>query len=142
MKKWIQGTNAVIFSVAVIGIFIILTLFLNSIGTFQVDLTKNKQYTLSDQTITTLQGLDQNVEALVFLNSQDAEVYTREVTDLLAEYHKVNSKLEVKTYDLLTNPTLAKQYGVTESAVVLKKEILPKLFLSTICSLMVQELVI
>ncbi|MDN4619800.1 GldG family protein [Paenibacillus sp. PsM32] len=121
MKKWIQGTNAVVFSVAVIGIFIILTLFLNSIGTFQVDLTKNKQYTLSDQTITTLQGLDQNVEALVFLNSQDAEVYTREVTDLLAEYHKVNSKLEVKTYDLLTNPTLAKQYGVTESAVVLKK---------------------
>jgi len=121
MKKWIQGTNAVVFSVAVIGIFIILTLFLNSIGTFQVDLTKNKQYTLSDQTITTLQGLDQNVEALVFLNSQDAEVYTREVTDLLAEYHKVNSKLEVKTYDLLTNPTLAKQYGVTESSVVLKK---------------------
>ncbi|ODP30571.1 hypothetical protein PTI45_00080 [Paenibacillus nuruki] len=121
MKKWIQGTNAVVFSVAVIGIFIIVTLFLNSIGTFQVDLTKNKQYTLSDQTITTLQGLDQNVEALVFLNSQDAEVYTREVTDLLAEYHKVNSKLQVKTYDLLTNPTLAKQYGVTESAVVLKK---------------------
>lgn len=121
MKKWIHGTNTIVRSVAVIGIFIILTLFLYSLGHFQIDLTQNKQYTLSDQTVTTLDGLDQNVDALVFLNSQDAEVYTREVTDLLAEYHKVNSKLEVKTYDLLTNPTLAKQYGVTESSVVLKK---------------------
>ncbi|WP_322906880.1 GldG family protein [Paenibacillus campi] len=121
MSKWISRTNASVISLAAIGIFIVLTLFLNSLGTFQVDLTQNRQNTLSDQTISTLKAIKQPVEALVFINPQDAQVYTREVTDLLQEYHKINNKLEVKQYDLLQNPDLARQYGVTESTVVLKQ---------------------
>ncbi|MEW4371501.1 GldG family protein [Paenibacillus kandeliae] len=121
MSKWITRTNAIVVSVAAIGIFIVLTLFLNSLGNFQTDLTKNKQNTLSDQTISTVKSINEPVEAMVFMNAQDAQVYTREVTDLLDEYHKLNSKLEVKQYDLLQNPELARQYGVTESTVVLKQ---------------------
>lgn len=121
MGKWISRTNATVISIAAIGIFIVLTLFLNSLGTFQVDLTKNRQNTLSDQTISTLKAINEPVEAMVFINPQDAQVYTREVTDLLQEYHKINNKLEVKQYDLLQNPELARQYGVAESTVVLKQ---------------------
>ncbi|ANF98117.1 GldG family protein [Paenibacillus bovis] len=120
MRNWIYRTNAIVISVAAIGIFIVLTLFLNSLGTFQVDLTKDRQNTLSDQTMTTLHNIKDPVEAMVFTNPGDAQVYTRQVTDLLNEYHKINSKLEVKEYGLLQNPELARQYGVTGSAVVFK----------------------
>ena len=36
MKKWLSHTNSTVLSVAVIGIFILLTLFLNSLGGFQL----------------------------------------------------------------------------------------------------------
>ncbi|WP_017814151.1 GldG family protein [Paenibacillus shenyangensis] len=120
MRNWIYRTNAIVIAVAAIGIFIVLTLFLNSLGTFQLDLTKDRQNTLSDQTITTLQNIKDPVEAMVFIDPSDAQVYTRQVTDLLNEYHKINSKLEVKEYGLLQNPELARQYGVTGSTVVFK----------------------
>ena len=45
MNKWIRGTNATVLSIAAIGIFILLTIFLHSLKGFQVDLTKNKNFT-------------------------------------------------------------------------------------------------
>lgn len=39
MKKWLGHTNSVVLSIAAVGIFILLTLFLRSLGGFQLDLT-------------------------------------------------------------------------------------------------------
>ncbi|MGO4271439.1 ABC transporter, partial [Paenibacillus sp. TAF58] len=71
MNKWIRGTNATVLSIAVIGIFIILTIFLHSLKGFQVDLTKNKSFTLSEQTVATLKNLNQDIHIVAFTNSGD-----------------------------------------------------------------------
>ncbi|WP_068777508.1 GldG family protein [Paenibacillus sp. FJAT-26967] len=120
MKKLLRGTNTAVLTVAVIGIFILLTFFLHSLKDFQLDLSKNKMYTLSEQTIGTLQGLDQDIQITAFTNPmEDSEgVLTREVTDMVQEYTKRNNKITFKQYDMLKEPSKAQQYGVQQSSVI------------------------
>lgn len=117
MNKWIRGTNAVVLSAAVIGIFVILTIFLHSVKGFQLDLTKNKNFTLSDQTVSTLKNLDQDIHIIAFTNSSDNSnaFITRQVLDMLQEYKKQSNKITFDEYDMLKQPSMAKQYGVDAS---------------------------
>lgn len=120
MKKWLGHTNSVVLSVAAVGIFILLTLFLRSLGGFQLDLTAGKQYTLSDQTLTTIQGVKEDVRLIAFtVSTSQNQKLNRDVTDMLNEYAKRNNKLKVEQYDLNQEPILAKQYGVTSASIVL-----------------------
>jgi hypothetical protein len=112
MNKWLRGTNAVVLSAAVIGIFLILTIFLHSVKGFQVDLTKNKSFTLSDQTISTLKNLNKDIHVIAFTNSGQNTFATRQVTDMIQEYKKYTNKITYDEYDMLKQPTMAKQYGV------------------------------
>ncbi|MCM3785853.1 GldG family protein [Neobacillus mesonae] len=130
MKKWLNHTNSAVISVAVIGIFILLTLFLNSLGGFQLDLTANKQNTLSEQTLDAISNVKEDVRVLVFtVNSSSDELLNREVTDIVQEYSNRNSKLKVEQYNLESEPILAQQYGLTSSSIVLvqgdKQQIIP-----------------
>lgn len=109
-----------VLSVAAAGIFILLTLFLRSLGGFQVDLTAGKQYTLSDQTLTAIQGVKEDIRLIAFtVSTSQNQKLNRDVTDMLSEYAKRNSKLKVEQYDLNQEPLLAKEYGVTEASIVL-----------------------
>ncbi|MEK4366799.1 GldG family protein [Paenibacillus sp. FSL R5-0473] len=122
MKKWLSHTNSTVLSVAVIGIFILLTLFLNSLGGFQLDLTSNKQYTLSDQSLTAIKNVKDDVNILVLtVENANNTVLNREVTDMVEEYTKRNSKLKIKQYNLTQEPALASKYGITGSSIVLEQ---------------------
>ncbi|UQZ84322.1 ABC-type uncharacterized transport system [Paenibacillus konkukensis] len=115
MNKWIRGTNAVVLSLAVIGIFIVLTIFLNSTKTMQIDLTQNKQFTLSDQTVQTLKTLDKDVHIMAFTSSQTDTLMNREVTELVQEYKKRNGKIVFDQYNIENQPQVAQQYDVDPS---------------------------
>ncbi|MBP1992695.1 GldG family protein [Paenibacillus eucommiae] len=119
MNKWIRGTNAVVFSAAVVGIFIILTIFLHSIKGFQLDMTKNKSFTLSDQTISTLSKLDKDIHIVVFTNPSVDPYITRQVTDLIQQYKVRSSKVTYEEFDMLKQPSKAKQYGVDANGTVI-----------------------
>ncbi|MCL6458637.1 MAG: GldG family protein [Gorillibacterium sp.] len=113
MKKWIRGTNAIVRIAAVIGIFILLTVFLHTVKGFQWDLTASKKFTLADQTITVLKDLDKDVHVIAFTNSS-MEYYNRQISDLLQEYGKRNGKLTFKEVDPKKQPSLATQYKVEQ----------------------------
>jgi ABC-type uncharacterized transport system involved in gliding motility auxiliary subunit len=115
MRTWIRGTNAVAVSAAVIGIFIVLTLFLQSLSGFQLDLTKNKSFTLSDQTLTALKSVNKDIHITAYTNSQENLFITRQVTDILDEYKKRNSHISYDSVDMLKQPAQAKQAGVDAS---------------------------
>ncbi|SEP09050.1 GldG family protein [Paenibacillus sp. OK076] len=122
MKKWLSHTNSTVLSVAVVGIFILLTLFLNSLGGFQLDLTSNKQYTLSDQSLTAIKNVKEDVNILVLtVENANNTVLNREVSDMVQEYTKRNSKLKMKQYNLTQEPALASKYGITGSSIVLEQ---------------------
>ncbi|SDE51605.1 ABC-type uncharacterized transport system [Paenibacillus sp. UNCCL117] len=112
MNKWIRGTNATVLSLAVIGIFIVLTIFLNSAKGLQVDLTENNKFTLSDQTKQTLDGLDKDIK-IISLTTTDTNPYMkREVVELVQEYKKRTGKITFEEYDAVQNPAVARQYEV------------------------------
>jgi ABC-type uncharacterized transport system involved in gliding motility auxiliary subunit len=111
VKNWIKGANATVLSLAAIGIFILLTIFLHSLPGVQWDLTASKKFTLSDKTITTLKNLDQEVHAIAFTESGQGVVYT-EIKDMLDEYQKRSGKFTWEEVDPKKNPTLAQKYSI------------------------------
>jgi hypothetical protein len=115
LNKWIRGTNAVVMSIAVIGIFIVLTIFLNSMKSMQVDLTQDKKFTLSDKTVETLQALDQEVRLITLTSDQTDPYIKRQVEELVQEYKKRSGKLVSEEIDIVKNPATAKQYEVDPS---------------------------
>lgn len=73
------------------------------------DLTANKQYSLSDQSIKLLRGLDEPVKVRVFDKETDFERYKTR----LAEYeYQSNKKMNVEYIDADKHPVEARQYDV------------------------------
>jgi hypothetical protein len=112
MNKWIRGTNAAVLSLAVIGIFIVLTIFLNSVKGLQVDLTKDKKFTLSESTENALKSLDKDVHIISFTSDQTDTYAKRQVVELVQEYKKRTGKITFDEYDMVKQPSIAKQYDV------------------------------
>jgi len=88
---------------------------------FRIDLTENRQYTISDATKRILKGLDDIVTIKVFFSKElPPEVHTRvnEVRDILSEYKSVaGGKLRVTWEDPAESDTirnLAMSLGVPE----------------------------
>ena len=73
------------------------------------DLTKNKQYTLSDQTVKLLQNLDSPVKFLVF---DRADSFDRFRSSLEEYKYQSPSKVDVQYIDADKRPVEAKQYQV------------------------------
>ena len=73
------------------------------------DLTANRQYSLSDQTVKLLQGLDAPVKFMVFDQETNFDRYRPRLT----EYAYNSSKVTAQYIDAEKDPAAAKQYGVT-----------------------------
>jgi len=72
------------------------------------DLTANRQFSLSDQTIKLLKGLDAPVKVLVFDQGTNLDRYRPRLTEY--EYH--SSQLKAEYVDVDRKPVQAKQYNV------------------------------
>lgn len=112
MKTWIRGTNAAVFSIAIVGIFIVLTVFLSSIKGLQWDWTESKKFTLADQTLMVLDELQEPLHIVSF-TSQDPYI-DRQVADLLREYEKQNSLISFEEINPVQQPSMAQKYQVTQ----------------------------
>jgi ABC-type uncharacterized transport system involved in gliding motility auxiliary subunit len=103
-----------VLSLAVIGIFIIATIFLGSVKGTQWDLTKNKQFTLSEQTLSMLKNLDKDVKITAFtgVQTQGDSIMNQHVIDILKEYEKRNKKITLVEIDPIKEPAKANQYQI------------------------------
>lgn len=120
MNKWIRGTNATVVSIAVVGIFIIVTLFLNSMKGIQFDLTTNKKYSLSEQTISVLGKLDRDIKVTLFTGggSTDEGIMYRDIRDLLNEYKKRSVHILFEEVNPNLDPAKAQQYGIDQAGTI------------------------
>lgn len=112
MNKWIRGTNAAVVSVAVIGIFIVLTIFLNAAKGMQIDMTSDQKYSLSPQTIEALGKLEENIRIIVLTSPSTDPYVTQEVIDIAKVYQKYSNKITFEEYDVVKNPAIAREYDV------------------------------
>lgn len=75
------------------------------------DLTEGGLFTLSDQTISIAEGLDQDVTILAFFSSGSMEELTFQT--LLEGYEQHTGRLKVEYHDPIRNPLLAEENSIT-----------------------------
>src|SRR2546422_1961913 len=106
-RKVLAGANFAVYTLAVIAIAALANWFVDR-NDKTWDLTPNKSYSLSPQTIKLLRGLDRDVIVYVFEQKQRM----REGHDLLDNYASTSRRLTVKYVDADGEPVLAKQFAV------------------------------
>ena len=102
------GINAIILTLIALGI-VILVNFISNRHHRRVDLTSNKRYSLAEQTLKILRGLDRDVKFTAFYKDGEGE----SLKDLLMEYDYCSQKIEYEFVDPDRYPGKARRYGVT-----------------------------
>lgn len=85
----------------------------------RLDLTTGRQYTLSRHAKRLLSGLEQNVEMVAFLRSQNAR--NPYIRDLLRRIGNASGRITWDEVDVNRSPAKARQYGVTSYGAVVVK---------------------
>lgn len=100
------GSNALVLSVAVIGIVVLLN-YLSSRYYKRFDVTEIKQHSLSEQSIQIVKGLKDEIEVIGFYpNGRDREAFEK----WLDEYNAHTDRLRYQTVDPILEPGKAEQY--------------------------------
>jgi ABC-type uncharacterized transport system involved in gliding motility auxiliary subunit len=104
--------NTLLIGAAVIGILGLINVVASNRHQ-RWDLTANKQYSLSDQTLKVLAELPQTVQITAFYQDDDSR--KRDAQDLLTEYEtRSNGKVSVEFVDPDREPSRAQQAGIKE----------------------------
>ncbi len=110
-----REANSVVKSVA----FIIILLFINLISlqnNYEYDLTTSGRFTLSQQTIETLNSLSKPVQVIGFFHTGDAH---RDLAqDYLERYTHYTEKLTYSLYDAQIEAALAQSYNFTHNGLL------------------------
>ncbi len=124
IRAWIGGrpfafgANAALASAAFIGIMVLLNI-LATRHAQRWDLTAEKRFSLSPQTLQILQSLPEPVEALAFF-SQNFQFARQDAEDLLDQYrHYSNGKFSYRFIDPVAQASLARQWGITQDGTIL-----------------------
>lgn len=113
-KKTRYGINAVIYSLLVISIFVVIQVIF-TLNSIQIDLTKQKKYSLSDQTEKVLRGLKDSIDAYYFYS---VKARNNQIEDTLKQYEKKTSKFKFISVDADKNPGIAKRFNVDRYGIV------------------------
>ncbi|HXB98108.1 MAG TPA: GldG family protein, partial [bacterium] len=103
-----QGANAAVFSVAVVAIAVLIQALLAGTNV-SADVTKNKTFTLADETVKTVKGLGGKVQVLAFFGEENRAQFE----DLLKRVRQINpAQFDFQFVDPNKNPLMAQEYGV------------------------------
>jgi ABC-type uncharacterized transport system involved in gliding motility auxiliary subunit len=103
----VEGANLALYTVVVLCIIAVVNWFVSNHDKHW-DLTPNKSYSLSPQTLKLLKGLDRDVTIYVF----DRKASLREGRDVLENYAKASGRIDVRYVDPDRQPGLSKEMGV------------------------------
>jgi ABC-type uncharacterized transport system involved in gliding motility auxiliary subunit len=109
------ASNALVMTLAFVGI-VALVNFLAAKHNREYDLTENRQFTFSEQTINILRKLDQPVQVIGFFQSGDPRQDLAE--DYLARSSHYTNFLTYEFHDPNVKPKLAKSYDLTNFGLV------------------------
>ena len=110
------STNVTVSILALFGIAVVVNLLVVEKFDKAIDLTTDKWYTLSDQTLSILQKLDHEVKISAFFSSNpQSEIEKRQydqVKDLLAMYHRQSDKISIEFVDSYVQVKKVEEYGI------------------------------
>jgi ABC-type uncharacterized transport system involved in gliding motility auxiliary subunit len=89
--------------------------YLASVHNKSVDLTSNKRYTLSDQTIKIVKNLKDEVDIYYFDETKQFPA----AQDLLDRYNNLSTKLKIQYVDPYKKPQMAREFGVHAAGTII-----------------------
>lgn len=122
IKKWFCSKKVRYggMSAAVTALFLVVVVLLNIAASaltdrypLTADLTKEKIYHISDQSVQFLKQLEKPVAMTVFMNEQqaDSDQYLLQFKRVISQYEQHTKNLTVTFIDLLSNPAYASNYA-------------------------------
>jgi ABC-type uncharacterized transport system involved in gliding motility auxiliary subunit len=105
----LQTANAVLMTALVFAL-LGFAVFLSDKHSKRIDLTAAQQFSLADQTVKVLQGLQEDLRVTYFYNPQEQE---QRYNDLLKEYAALTPKFKHELIDLDRKPDIAREHNVT-----------------------------
>jgi ABC-type uncharacterized transport system involved in gliding motility auxiliary subunit len=112
LKSWARrgGLNATVVTVGIIAAAIGINYLFHRYH-WQTDLTKNKRFTLADQSIQVVKGLKEPVKAYAFFYTGSPN--RRQAEQLLRQYADASDRFKYELVDPLENQTLPEQKKLT-----------------------------
>lgn len=114
-RRWlVNGTKTFLLFVICFLVYITLNLFLTSLKLPEIDITKNKIYSLSDASKSAIEKVDQDIKIYTYGFEEDSQLLK-----FLEKYHNANNKI---TYERLTednNYEMIKENDLKEGYYVL-----------------------
>lgn len=109
------GSNALLLTLAFVGILVVIN-YLAYQNSKRWDLTEDKQFTLSEETINALSTLPDTVRAEAYYTTRSP----RDTAENLLDQFKLNSngQFEYEFIDPEENPVAAEQAGITQDATI------------------------
>lgn len=107
LRQTKYGANTVLAILVFLGILILIN-FIFYKENIRFDLTKNKKFTLSNQTKKVLKQINQEIKIIGFFQKETQS----EAENLLKEYQAQNKKIKVEFIDPDAKPALAQKYGI------------------------------
>lgn len=107
------GINSIVMTVVVLAILLGIN-FVAHKNEIEKDLTHEGLYSLSDQTLKLLKGLNQEIQVTTFLAAETEAP----VIEALDQYRVYTNKLKVRKVDLFGEPQVLKQYNIHRANVI------------------------
>lgn len=110
-QKWLKDTlMTTIFIIILVVLFVGLNIYVKSLKTSPIDFTKEKLYTLSEESLKQVKDIDQDVHIYFFGYSDD-----NSTVSLAKQYNNANNKITAEAINIDERPDLAKKYGVEDN---------------------------
>ena len=107
-KKWLRESSlTAILIIFLIAGFIVLNYVINNLDLNPIDVTKEKLYTLSEESKNKIKEIDKKVNIYFFGYDESNSIIT-----LAKQYHNINNKISAESIDINTRPDLAQKYGI------------------------------
>ncbi|MEQ9618044.1 MAG: GldG family protein [Deltaproteobacteria bacterium] len=114
-RRLIYGTNMLVSVISICGILIILNYIVLKTD-IRVDLTEGKLYTASENTVSVIENLNDDVEVLAFF--KDVGMERSQFQDLIKEYSRKSGRIKVSFVNPDKEPGIAKKYDIKEYGTV------------------------
>ena len=106
-KKWlIDGTKTTILVLLILAVFFAISFTMQKLDLTPIDLSKDKLYTLTDESKEKVKNIDKDVNIyFVGFSEDDSNL------DLAKQYTKANEKIKIENVSVENRPDLAEKYG-------------------------------
>jgi len=115
-RSFKYSTNALIYSIIIVSIICVIN-FIVQKNDKQWDLTQNKRYSLSEQSIKVLKNLKSDLTIMMFY----PDIERLQFNDLFKQYTYHSDKLKIDFYDINKKPKLAEDNQITANRTALIK---------------------